>query len=108
MPIIYLAIIDRSIDRSRSMMPSFLVSVSSSSSFVDDLSFFLSFVKAFFFSPFSSFLRLLFCPESLPHNIKEKLIKSNNTITTRTNTLRDSKQRGAKKERARLEYYWLK
>ena len=35
------------IDRSRLMMPSFLVSVSSSSSsFVDDLSFFLSFVKA--------------------------------------------------------------
>lgn len=97
------------------MMPSFLVSVSSSSSFVDDLSFFLSFVKAserfFFFLIFFFFffLRLVFfVPESLPHNIKEKLSKSNNTITTRTNTLRDSKQRGAKKERARLEYYWLK
>lgn len=94
------------------MMPSFLVSVSSSSSFVDDLSFFLSFVKAgvfFLIFFFFFFLRLVFfVPESLPHNIKEKLSKSNNTITTRTNTLRDSKQRGAKKERARLEYYWLK
>jgi hypothetical protein len=73
------------------MMPSFLSRCVVVASFVDDLSFFQK-VSVFF--TFSSFL----FPESLPHNIKEKLLEQqHNNNNAHKHSARFKAARGEKR-----------